>query len=128
MYHEDSLLKVLCLLHMVLKTGGLSTGTTFMRGSYVVQPDFLAWLCECTVLVKSEHELHHCKYTENIINIHRKSVLAFTPQSNLSCAVPTWHECRIHKPVLGTHYSSTVPCCNTCTNHDNTVIILRAVT
>jgi hypothetical protein len=44
---------------MVLKTRGLGTGATFMRGSYVAEPRLLAWLRERTVLVKSEHELHH---------------------------------------------------------------------
>ena len=33
----------------------------------------------------------------------------------------TKHLCRIHKPVLGTRYSGTVPCRKTCTNHDITV-------
>ena len=26
------------------------------------------------------------------------------------------HPCRIHKPVVGTRYSGTVPCRKTCTN------------
>ena len=125
-------------------TRGLGTGTTFMRGSYVAEPRLLAWLRERTVLVKSEHELHRCttgsEYTENIY-IHLKLIFAFAAQSSLSkvrndnvrnavrtggtCTVPTQqHPCCIHKPVLGTRYSGTIPCCKTCTNHD----ILRAVT
>ena len=77
------------------------------------------------------------EYTENIY-IHLKMIFAFAAQSSLSkvrndnvrnavrthgmCAVPVrQHPCRIHKPVLGTHYSSTVPCRKTCTNHDITV-------
>ena len=69
---------------MVLKTRGLGTGTTFMRGSYirVVEPRLLAWLRERTVLVKSEQELYRCttgsEYTENIL------IFAFAAQSSLS--------------------------------------------
>ena len=55
---KTACLNFLYLLPMVLKTGGLGTGATFMRGSYVPEP-LLAWLRERTVLVKSEHELHH---------------------------------------------------------------------
>ena len=33
----------------------------------------------------------------------------------------TQHPCCIHKPVLGTRYSSTIPRRKTCTNHDITV-------
>ena len=125
-------LNFLCLLSMVLKTRGLGTGATFMRGSYVAEPHLLAWLRERTVLVKSEHELHAI-YRECL-----KLIFAFTTQSSLSKvrnnnvrnAVPTRGTCRahpycIHKPVLGTRYSGTVPCRKTCTNHDNS---LRAVT
>ena len=65
------------------------------------------------------------EYTENTY-IHLKLIFAFAAQSSLSkvlndnvqnavcrrgtCAVPTrQHLCRIHKPVLGTRYSGTVP-------------------
>ena len=58
----------LCLLPMVLKTRGLGTGTTCMRGSYVTELRLLAWLRERTVLVKSEHELHL------VANIQRISI------------------------------------------------------
>ena len=72
---------------MVLKTRGLGTGTTFMRGSYVAEPRLLAWLRGRTVLVKSEHELHRCttgsEYTEHIY-IHLKLIFAFAAQSSLS--------------------------------------------
>ena len=44
---------------VVLKTKGLGTGATFMRGSCLAEPRLLAWLRERTVLVKSEPELHH---------------------------------------------------------------------
>ena len=108
---------------MVLKTRGLGTGTTFMRGSYVVEPRLHVWLRERTALVKSEHELTSSEYTENIYIL----IFAFAAQSSLlkvrndnernavrmrgMCAVPTrQHPCRIHKPVLGTRYSGTVPC------------------
>ena len=67
--------------------------------------------------------------------VHLKLIFAFAAQSSLSkvrnnnvrnavrtrgtCAVPTrQHPCRIHKPVLGTRYSGTVPCRKMCTNHD----------
>ena len=58
---KTACLNFLCLLPMVLMTRGLGTGATFMRGSYyyVAEPRLLAWLRERTVLVKSEHELHH---------------------------------------------------------------------
>ena len=56
---KTACLNFLCLLPMVLKTRGLGTGATLMRGSYVAEPRLLAWLRERTVLVKSEHELHH---------------------------------------------------------------------
>ena len=46
-------LNFLFLLPMGLKTRGLGTCAIFMRGSYVAE------LRERTVLVKSEHELHH---------------------------------------------------------------------
>ena len=78
------------------------------------------------------------EYTETYI--HLKLIFAFAAQSSLSkvrnnnvlnavctrsaCAraMPTrQHPCRIHKPVLGTRYSGTVPCRKTCTNHDITV-------
>ena len=114
---------------MVLKTRGLGTGTTFMRGSYIAEPRLLAWLRERTVLVKSEHELYRCttgsECTENIyIHVHLKLIFAFAAQSSLSkvrndnvrnagtggtCAVPTQqHPCCIHKPVLGARYSGTL--------------------
>ena len=35
------------------------------------------------------------------------------------------HPCRIHKPVLGTRYSGTIPCRTTCTNHDITVYYVQ---
>ena len=35
------------------------------------------------------------------------------------------HPCRIHKPVLGTRYSGTVPCHKTCTNHDIAVYYVQ---
>ena len=35
------------------------------------------------------------------------------------------HPCRIHKPLLGTRYSSTVPCPTICTNHDITVYYMQ---
>ena len=122
----------LCLLPMVLKTRGLGTGATFMRGSYVAEPRLLAWLRERTVLVKSEHHVNSTTGSEYIQNIyiHLKLIFAFAAQSSLSkvrnnavrtrgtCAVPSrQHPCRIHKPVLGTRCSSTVPCRKTCTNH-----------
>ena len=50
---------ILCLLSMVLKTRGLRTGAILMRGSYIAEPRLLAWLRGRTVLVKSEHEVHH---------------------------------------------------------------------
>ena len=55
---KTACLNFLCLLPMVLMTRGLGTGATFMRGSYyyVAEPRLLR---ERTVLVKSEHELHH---------------------------------------------------------------------
>ena len=119
---------------MVLKTRGLGTGATFMRGSYVAEPRLLAWLRERTVLVKSEHELHAI-YRECL-----KLIFAFAAQPSLSKvrndnvrnAVPTRGTCRawaaycIHKPVLGTRYSGTVPCRKTCTNHDNSLYITRS--
>ena len=55
---KTACLNFLCLLPMVLKTRGLGTGATFMRGSHVAEPRLLAWLREHTVLVKSEHELY----------------------------------------------------------------------
>ena len=72
------------------------------------------------------------EYTENIY-IHLKLIFAFAAQSSLcnnkqavhtcgACAraVPTrQHPCRIHKPVLGTRYSGTVPC------HDITVYYVQ---
>ena len=78
------------------------------------------------------------EYTENIY-IHFKLIFAFAAQSSPSkvrndnavrtrgtCAVPTQqHPCCIHKPVLGTHYSGTVPCRKTCTNHDITVYYVQ---
>ena len=63
---------------MVLKTRGLGTGATFMRGSYVAEPRLLAWLRERTVLVKSVHELHAI-YSECL-----KLIFAFVTQSSLS--------------------------------------------
>ena len=122
---------------MVLKTRGLGTGATFMRVSYVAEPRLLAWLRERTVLVKSEHELHAI-YRECL-----KLIFAFAAQSSLSKvrndnvrnAVPTragravparQHPYCIHKPVLGTRYSGTVPCRKTCTNHDNSLYITRS--
>ena len=56
---EDSLLEFSVPSYMVLKTRGLGIGATFMRGNCVAEPRLLAWLRERTVLVKSEHELHH---------------------------------------------------------------------
>ena len=56
---KTACLNFLYLLLMVLKTRGLGTGATFMRGSYVAEPRLLAWLRGRTVLFKSEHELHH---------------------------------------------------------------------
>ena len=80
------------------------------------------------------------EYTENIV--HLKLILHLpAAQSSLSkvrndvrnavrkrgtCAVPArQHPCCIHKPVLGTRYSGTVPCCKTCTNHDITVYYVQ---
>ena len=60
---------------MVLKTQGLGTGVTFMRGSYVAEPRLLAWLPKRTALFKSEHEL----YREYL-----KLIFAFAAQSSLS--------------------------------------------
>ena len=106
---------------MVLKTRGLGTGTIFVCGSYVAAPRLLAWLHERTVLVKSKHELHHLgEYTENIYKVHNDNVRNAV-RTHGTCAVAQQHPCRIHKPVLGTHYSGTVPCRTTCTNHDITV-------
>ena len=101
-----------------------------MAAIYVAEPRILVWLRERTVLFKSEHELTTGgEYTENIL------IFAFAVQSSLSrvrndnavrtckmCAVRTrQHSCHIHKPVLGIYYSGTIPCCETCTNHDITV-------
>ena len=110
---------------MVLKTRGLGTGATFMRGSYVVEPRLLAWLRERTVLVKSEHDLNSTR----IYREYLKLIFAFAAQSsllkvritndNVRNAVPTrgtQHPYCIHKPVLETRYSGTVPCRKTCTN------------
>ena len=93
---KTACLNFLCLLPMVLKTRGLGTGATFMRGSYVAEPRLLAWLRERTVLVKSEHELHAI-YRECL-----KLIFAFAAQSSLSKvrndnvrnAVPTRGTCR----------------------------------
>ena len=126
---------------MVLKTRGLGTGATFMRGNYVAEPRLLAWLRERTVLGQSMNSTTGSEYTENTY-IHLKLIFAFAAQSSLSkvrndnvrnavrtrgtCAVPTrQHPCRIHKPVLGTRYSGTVPCRKTCTNHDITVYYVQ---
>ena len=70
------------------------------------------------------------EYTENIY-MHLKVIFAFAAQSSVSkvhndsavrkrrtCTVPTCtqqHLCHMHKPVLGTHNSGTVPCRKTCT-------------
>ena len=78
------------------------------------------------------------EYTENTY-IHLKLIFAFAAQSSLSkvrndnvrnivrtrgtCSVQ--YPCHIHKPVLGTHYSGTVPCRKTCTNHDITVYYVK---
>ena len=79
------------------------------------------------------------EYTENTY-IHLKLIFAFAAQSSLSkvrnvrnvvctrgtCTVPTrQYPCHIHKPVLGTRYSGTVPCRKTCTNHDITVYYVQ---
>ena len=130
---KTACLNFLCLLPMVLKTRGLGTGATFMRGSYVAEPRLLAWLRERTVLVKSEHELHAI-YRECL-----KLIFAFATQSSLSKvrndnvrnAVPTRGTCRTRTAASVLHTqtcsrnSSTVPCRKTCTNNDNS---LRAVT
>ena len=128
---------------MVLKTRGLGTGATFLRGSYVAEPRLLAWLRERTVSSQSMNSTTGSEYTTNIY-IHLKLILAFAAQSSLSkmrndnvrnahavhthgtCAVPArQHPCRIHKLVLGTRYSGTVPCRKTCTNHDITVYYVQ---
>ena len=73
--------------------------------------------------------------------MQRILIFAFAAQSSLSkvrndnvgnavrtretCAVARQHPCRIHKPVLGTRYSGTVPCHKTCTNHDSTVYYVQ---
>ena len=79
------------------------------------------------------------KLSQAAIVSNLKLIFAFAAQSILSkvcndnvrnavrmrapCAVPTrQHPCRIHKPVLGTCYSSTVPCR---TNHDITVYYVQ---
>ena len=90
----------LCLLPMVLKTRGLGTGATFMRGSYVAEPRLLAWLRERTVLVKSEHDLNSTR----IYREYLKLIFAFAAQSsllkvritndNVRNAVPTRGTCR----------------------------------
>ena len=116
---------------MVLKTRGLSTGAIFMRGSYVAEPRLLASLLERTVLVMNSTT--GSEYAENNY-IHLKLIFAFAAQSSLSKvhnnnvrnAVCTWqrgvcaravqHPYHMHKPVLGTRYSGTVPCRKTCTN------------
>ena len=93
---KTACLNFLCLLPMVLKTRGLGTGATFMRGSYVAEPRLLARLRERTVLVKSEHELH-AVYRDCL-----KLIFAFATQSSLSKvrndnvrnAVPTRGTCR----------------------------------
>ena len=114
---------------MVLKTRGLGTGATFMRGSYVAEPRLLAWLRERTVLVKSEHEFH--------ANIQLKVIFAFAAQSSLSKVrndnvrntVPTRGTCRARTAASVLH---TQTCSRnqllwyrtlskTCTNHDITV-------
>ena len=80
------------------------------------------------------------EYTENTY-IHLKLIFAFAAQSSLTKvrnnnvrnAVCTrgaprrarQHPCHIHKPVLGTRYSGTVPCRKTCTNHDITVYYVQ---
>ena len=69
---------------MVLKTRGLGTGATFMRGSYVPEPRLLAWLRERTVLLsQSMNSTTGSEYTENTY-IHLKLIFAFAAQSSLS--------------------------------------------
>ena len=68
---------------MVLKTRGLGTGATFMRGSYVAEPRLLAWLRERTVLVTSEHGLHAI-YSKCL-----KLIFGFATQSSLFAVAET---------------------------------------
>ena len=99
---KTACLNFLCLLPMFLKTRGLGTGATFMRGSYVAEPRLLAWLRERTVL---EHELHAI-YRECL-----KLNFAFATQSSLSKvrndnvrnAVPTRGTCRARTAVSVLH-------------------------
>ena len=65
---------------MVLKTRGLGTGATFMRGSYVVEPRLLAWLHECTG--QSMNSTTGSEYIENFLDL--KLIFAFAAQSSLS--------------------------------------------
>ena len=85
------------------------------------------------------------EYTESTY-IHLKLIFAFAAQSSLSkvrnnnvrnnnvrnavctrgaCARAVPYPCCIHKPVLGTRYSGTVPCRKTCINHDITVYYVQ---
>ena len=124
-----------CVLYVIVKSPSRPyTGITFMRGSYVVEPRFLTWLRERTVLVKNSTT--SSEYVQNT-DMHLKLIFAFAAQSSLSkvcnnnvrnavcmcgaCARAVHYLCRIHKPVLGTRYSGTIPCRKICTNHDITV-------
>ena len=103
---KTAYLNFLYLLPMVLKTRGLGTGATYMRGSYVAEPRLLApgfvnALCYSS---QSMNSTTGSEYTENTY-IHLKLIFAFAAQSSLSkvrndnvrnavrtrgtCAVPT---------------------------------------
>ena len=122
---------------MVLKTKGLGTGTTFMRGSYVVELRLLARLCERTVFVKSERAPPLVVSMQRIpiyilncsLDLQRSLVCQKCAMITKRCSHATDVR-RAHKAasvphtqtVLGTRYSTTVPCR---TNHDITVYYVQ---
>ena len=96
----------------------------------VAEPRLLAWLRECTVLVKSEHDsTTSSEYTENIIYIlHLQRSLVCQKCVTITYETLFARAGRAHGTaafVPHTQTSSRNPLvhdlCKTCTNHDITV-------